>query len=71
MIKELERNQAIRTPAGILTCLEGVLWVTWKGSGDVVLRKGDSVRLPMGARPVAEAVGGPARVLPLARRLLL
>jgi hypothetical protein len=56
----LRRNQAVRMAAGMISCLEGTLWVTWKGSDDVILTKGQSVRAPAGSRPVVQALCGPA-----------
>jgi len=59
MMRTIERNRAIRTAAGTLTCMEGLLWITWKGSGDFILAPGDSIEIPMGSHPVVEAIRGP------------
>jgi hypothetical protein len=45
---------------GIVACLEGVLWITWKGSMDIILEKGQSIRMPLGGRSVVQAIRGPA-----------
>ena len=41
----LEKGMIISVGEGVidLACVSGILWVTWPGSGDVILRGGDDV----------------------------
>ena len=42
---DLEKGMSISVGKGMinLACVSGILWVTWPGSGDVILRGGEEV----------------------------
>lgn len=48
------------TFSGSVSCLSGVAWITWKGSGDVILEAGQRVRLGRARGVAAQALRGPA-----------
>lgn len=45
MKMHLERNGLISFGRGeiVIDCIRGTLWVTWPGSGDVILREGEEL----------------------------
>ncbi len=55
MVENWKRGRCLRIPRGInLKCVAGSIWITWKGSGDYLLKAGDIVVPGPGA--VAQAL---------------
>ncbi len=40
-----------------VACLEGACWITWQGSGDVVLKTGESIKVQEVRRFCLEVLG--------------
>ncbi len=49
-----------RRLSGALACGSGRLWLTWPGSGDLILERGEEFRSERPKDIVIQALGGPA-----------
>jgi hypothetical protein len=60
--ERLERGKVLRLDRfdGSIACVEGILWLSWKGSGDLCLFAGQEAELPRVRRLVAQPIKGPA-----------
>lgn len=53
---ELPAGMPERVHAGTLIVERGLVWITWPGSGDIIVKAGESCRVGKGA--IVQAIGG-------------
>ncbi len=60
MKMHLERNGLISFGRGeiVIDCIRGTLWVTWPGSGDVILREGEELTVRQHGRLCITSMNG-------------
>jgi|GEM_PF-3357224 len=62
------KGEIIRLEEGsTVHCTEGILWITWKGSGDTLLRGGESVSIPQHTQAIGESLAQDSSIIKIRR----